>query len=181
VVVFLTMAAHATIESQYPNFMDEAFGVDGDLAAAGLAVAVLASVPVYPIVGRWAQRVAYRIPLLVGVTIRGAAGLALWFLADVADLPAIVPLAIYGAIVVALPLTDVTGALLAATTSPIGPGGGQGGYGFALAAAAIAGALMAGWVADELGYPSLALLVAILSAVALVLGVLLPRPRVRPR
>ncbi len=173
-VVFLSMAAHSTIESQYPNFMNAVFKIEGDVAAVGLAIAVLISVPVYPIVGRWAQSVAFRVPLLAGIAARAAAGLALWLVADLAGLPIFVPLLIYGVIMVVIPLTDVTGALLSATSSPIGPGGGQGGYGFALAAAAVAGAFIAGWAASELGYKSLALIVAILAGVALLIGLFLP-------
>ncbi|MGI9624051.1 MAG: MFS transporter, partial [Acidimicrobiales bacterium] len=86
-VVFVSMTAHTGIESQYPNFMSDVFKIDGQLAAVGLAVAVLVSLPVYPMVGRWAQRVPFRVPLLVGIAVRGLAGLALWALADLRDVP----------------------------------------------------------------------------------------------
>ena len=79
-----------------------------------------------------------------------------------------------GFLLLIIPLTDITGSLLAASSSPIGPGGGQGGYGFALAAAGVAGALLAGWAASEFGYRSLALIVAMLSVVAFLLGCFLP-------
>jgi MFS family permease len=174
-VVFVSMVSHATIESQYPNYMNDVFGIDGDLAAVALAVAVLVSIPLYPAIGQWARRVALRVPLLLGVAGRGVAGLALWLVADVSGLPVLVPLLLYGAIMIMLPLTDTTGALLAATTSPIGPGGGQGGYGFALAAAAVGGAFLAGWAASEFGYRSLALIVAILALVAVALGLGIPK------
>ena len=174
-VVFVSMVSHATIESQYPNYMNDVFGIDGDLAAVALAVAVLVSIPLYPMIGQWARRVALRVPLLLGVAGRGVAGLALWLVADVSGLPVLVPLLLYGAIMIMLPLTDTTGALLAATTSPIGPGGGQGGYGFALAAAAVGGAFLAGWAASEFGYRSLALIVAILALVAVALGLGIPK------
>lgn len=173
-VVFVSMTAHSGIESQYPNFMSSVYGIDGQLAAVGLAVAVLLSLPVYPAVGRWAQTVPFRTPLLLGILLRALCGLALWVLAEQRDVPQLVPLAVFGFLLLVIPLTDITGSLLAASSSPIGPGGGQGGYGFALAAAGVAGALLAGWAASEFGYRSLALIVAMLSVVAFLLGCFLP-------
>ena len=169
-VVFVSMVAHASIESQYPNFMKEVFKIDADLAAVALAVAVLVSVPLYPLVGRWAQSVPFKIPLLIGIAGRAAGGLGLWLIAEASDLPALVPLLLYGVLMITMPLTDTTGSLLAATTSPIGPGGGQGAYGFALAAATVTGAFLAGWAASEFGFRSLALIVAICAGIAFILG-----------
>ena len=179
-VVFLGMAAHSAIETQYANFMDDVFKIDGETAAIGLAVAVLLSVPLYPVMSRWVTSAPYKMPLLVGIAIRGLAGLGLWIVADIADIPALVPLALYGAIMLMIPLTDVSGALLAARTSPIGPGGGQGGFGFAVAAAGVAGAFVAGWAADELGYRSVAMVVFILAAAGFALGLFIPGVRAEP-
>ena len=126
---------------------------------------------------RWVTSAPYKAPLLVGVAIRGLAGLGLWIVADIADIPVILPLALYGAIMLMIPLTDVSGALLAARTSPIGPGGGQGGFGFAVAAAGVAGAFVAGWAADQFGYRSVAMVVCILAAVGFVIGLFIPGVR----
>ena len=179
-VVFLGMAAHSAIETQYANFMSDVFKIDGETAAIGLAVAVLLSVPLYPVMSRWVASAPYKAPLLVGIAIRGSAGLALWIIADIADIPAIVPLSLYGAIMLMIPLTDVSGALLAARTSPIGPGGGQGGFGFAVAGAGVAGAFVAGWAADTFGYRSVAMVVFILAAGGFLLGLFIPAVRAEP-
>jgi hypothetical protein len=53
--------------------------------------------------------------VLIGVALRALARLGLWCqIADAAGLPAFVPLLLYGVIMVVIPLTDVSGALLAA-------------------------------------------------------------------
>jgi predicted MFS family arabinose efflux permease len=176
-VVVISFTAHSVVESQYANFMKDVFAIDGETSAMALAIAVLASVPVFPLVGRWLANAPYRLPLLVGIGLRALAGFGLWLVAGTTGLPALVPLVLYGIIMVVIPLTDVSGALLSANTSPIGPGGGQGGYGFALAVASVLGAFIGGWAAEALGFASLGLVVSILAAVGLVLAVFLPRIR----
>ena len=133
--------------------------------------------PICPVVGRWLANAPYRLPLLIGIALRALAGLGLWLIADATGLPALVPLLLYGVIMVVIPLTDVSGALLAANTSPIGPGGGQGGNGFALAGAAVLGAFIGGWAAEALGFASLGLIVAVLAAIDFVMALCLPNLR----
>jgi Na+/melibiose symporter-like transporter len=173
-VGLISLAAHTTIESQYANFMTNVFNIDGEISAIALAVAVLISVPIFPLVGRWLAKAPYRLPLLIGIGLRALAGLGLWLVADAAGLPALVPLALYGIIMVVLPLTLVSGALLAANTSPIGPGGGQGGNAFAQAGASVLGAFIGGWAAESLGFASLGLIVGILAGVGFVLALFIP-------
>ena len=112
--------------------------------------------------------------MLIGIGFRALAGLGLWLITDTAGLPAFVPLVLYGVIMVVIPLTDVSGALLAANTSPIGPGGGQGGNGFALAGAAVLGAFIGGWAAEAVGFASLGLIVGVLAVVDSRLEVAVP-------
>lgn len=176
-VVIISMAAHSTLESQYANFMTNVFAIDDDTAAIALAVAVLISIPVFPLVGRWLANAPYRLPLIVSIALRGLAGYAFWLIANMTTIPSLVPLALYAIMMVALPLTDISGALLSANTSPIGTGGGQGGYGFALAAAAVLGAFLGGWVADEIGFETLGLVVGILGTMAFVLALFIPKIR----
>ena len=176
-VVIISMAAHSTLESQYANFMTNVFAIDDDTAALALAVAVLISIPVFPLVGRWLANAPYRLPLIVSIALRGLAGYAFWLIANMTTIPSLVPLALYAIMMVALPLTDISGALLSANTSPIGTGGGQGGYGFALAAAAVLGAFLGGWVADEIGFETLGLVVGILGTMAFVLALFIPKIR----
>ena len=176
-VVIISMAAHSSLESQYANFMTNVFAIDDDTAAIALAVAVLISIPVFPLVGRWLANAPYRLPLIVSIALRGLAGYAFWLIANMTTIPSLVPLALYAIIMVALPLTDISGALLSANTSPIGTGGGQGGYGFALAAAAVLGAFFGGWVADEIGFEIIGLVVGILGTIAFILALFIPKIR----
>jgi hypothetical protein len=173
-VVLISFAAHSVIESQYANFMTNVFNINGEISAIALAVAVLISVPIFPVVGRWLANAPYRLPLLIGTGLRAFVGLGLWLVAGIAGLPPLVPLVLYGVLMVVMPLTDISGALLAANTSPIGPGGGQGGNGFALAGAAVLGAFIGGWAAEAIGFTSLGLIVGILAIVAFVLALFIP-------
>ena len=176
-VLFLSNTALGALESQYANYMSDVFKVDGEVAALALAVAVLLSVPVFPLVGRWLARAPYRNPLLLGSAVRAGAGVILWLISDVAGIPPVIPLALYGSMLVVLPLVNVSGSLLANATSPIGTSGGQGAFAFAEGAAAVAGAFIAGWVASEFGYAQVALVVILGAGAATGLALLLPTAR----
>ena len=103
--------------------------------------------------------------------------LILWLIADIAGIPAIIPLTLYGSLLVVMPFVNVSASLLANATSPIGASGGQGGYAFAEGAAAVAGAFIAGWVASEFGYAHVALVVILAAGLATGLAFLLPKAR----
>jgi predicted MFS family arabinose efflux permease len=169
-VLFLSWSAFATLETQYANYMDQVFGIDTGVAAAALAVAVLFTIPMYPWAGRLATWVRYKVPIQSSTAARVGVGVALWLVAAPESVPAVLPLALYVVLMLSLPLYEINGTLLSAVTSPGRPGRGQGGYGFALAASFIAGAVVAGWAADAFGYRSLAIIAAAIALVALALG-----------
>jgi predicted MFS family arabinose efflux permease len=176
-VVAVWFSAHTILLSQYANLMKNVFSIDNNTAAVGMAVAVLVSIPLFPLVGRWLATAPYRLPLLVGIGLQTLAALGLWLISGMTGIPALVPLAIYGVIMLMLTLNDVSGAVLSTSTSPIGPSSGQGGYGFAMALGGILGAILAGLAADWLGFSGLPLVAAIGFGVAFVLALLLPRVR----
>lgn len=176
-VVAVWFSAHTILLSQYANLMKDVFSIDNNTAAVGMAVAVLLSIPLFPLVGRWLATAPYRLPLLVGIGLQTLAALGLWLISDMTGIPALVPLAIYGVIMLMLTLNDVSGAVLSTSTSPIGPSSGQGGYGFAMALGGILGAILAGAAADWLGFSGLPVVAAIGFVVAFVLTLFLPRIR----
>lgn len=176
-VVAVWFSAHTILLSQYANLMKDVFSIDNNTAAVGMAVAVLVSIPLFPLVGRWLATAPYRLPLLVGIGLQTLAALGLWLISGMTGIPALVPLAIYGVIMLMLTLNDVSGAVLSTSTSPIGPSGGQGGYGFAMALGGILGAILAGAAADWLGFSGLPVVAAIGFVVAFVLTLFLPRIR----
>lgn len=173
----LSGTALGALESQYANYMGDVFKIDGEVAALALAIAVLISVPVFPLVGRWLAQAPYRNPFLIGSAVRAGAGVILWVISDIAGIPAIIPLALYGSLLVVLPMVNVSASLLANSTSTIGSSGGQGGYAFAEGGAAVAGAFIAGWVASEFGYAQVSLIVVIAAGAATVLAFLLPNTK----
>ena len=177
-VVAVWFSAHTILLSQYANLMQNVFSIDNNTAAVGMAVAVLVSIPLFPLVGRWLATAPYRLPLLVGIGLQTLAALGLWLISGMTGIPALVPLAIYGVIMLMLTLNDVSGAVLSTSTSPIGPSSGQGGYGFAMALGGILGAILAGAAADWLGFSGLPVVAAIGFGVAFVLTLFLPRLRV---
>jgi MFS family permease len=173
-VLFLAMFSLVVFESQYANFMADVFGIGSEVSAIGWAAFLLVSIPLFSVVGGWVHATSYRTVLLIGIAARGGAGLGLWLAAGSANVPAVVPLALAGLLMVMLPLVEVPGSLLVAIWSPYGPSGGQGGFGFALAAASIIGAGVGGWAATVFGYRSLVMLAAVIATMGVVLGTFLP-------
>ena len=63
---------------------------------------------------------------------------------------------LFGIMIVMYPFFEVNTSLIAVKTSPIGPGGGQGFQGGATQLAGILGAFLAGWLANQAGFETLA-------------------------
>ena len=171
VIITLIMMSAQAIESQYPNYMQSVFSIDQDLSAAALSLIVLVSIPIYLLAGRWTARSGPRVPLLVSAAARAAAGAGLLLLPPDASIAALL---VFGVIMVVYPLFELNAATLAALTSPIGPGGGQGGNAFAQAGASVLGAFIGGWAAEALGFASLGLIVGLLAGVGFVLALFIP-------
>ncbi len=176
-VNFLSQFGEQIIESQYPNYLADVFKVEPGAAALAMAVAVLISAPLYPVSGRWAARKGPKLPFMVSMAVRTAtvAGLAIISIdiGDAGEGVQTVALLLYGLMIVVYPFFEVNTSLIAAKTSPVGPGGGQGFQGGATQLAGIVGGFTAGWLADQAGYDTLAWVATGLGVAAFVLGLFL--------
>ena len=159
------------LESQYPNYMQESFRIDPTVSASALSVMVLASIPLYYVVGRWTARSGPGLPLIVSALMRAGAGLGLLLLPSESGAAALV---VFALVMLAYPLLELSAATLAGRTSPIGAGAGQGAVGAAMALGTLVAAVLAGWIAQQFGFPSLAW-------IALAAGALAVLPAVRAR
>ncbi len=172
-LVVLVMASANAIESQYPNYMNAVFDISPSQSAGALAVIVLVSIPIYPVAGRWTARSGPRAPFLVSAAARAAAGAGLLLLPGGAGGVALI---VFGIMMIVYPLFELNAATLAARTSPIGPGAGQGAVAAAFALGTIAASITAGWVADQIGYSSLATISLVSAGAAALVGVVALRP-----
>lgn len=171
-LTLLIMVSSECIESQYATYMDSVFGIDPELSAAALSVIMLLTIPLYLVAGRWTARSGPRVPFLASGAVRTLAGAALLMLPGTAGLAGLVA---FGLIMLTYPFFELNAAILASKTSPIGQGAGQGGSMAAYAAGSIVGAIVAGWVAERLGFSSLAGITVVSAGAATVFGVLLLR------
>lgn len=169
-VTLLLMMSASAIESQYPNYMQSAFAIDPGVSAGALSLIVLVTVPFFVLAGRWTAKAGPRGPLLTSALLRAGAGVVLLMLPQEAGFLALV---VFGIIMVAYPLFELSAATLAARTSPIGDGPGQGAVGAALALGAMLAAIVAGWLAEQFGFSSLAAITVVTASIALILGLAL--------
>ena len=171
---FLSQFGEQIVESQYPNYLNDVFKIDPEVAALTMAAAVLISAPLYPFSGRWAARSGPKIPFVFAIGMRTAmtAGLAFLSLAggDKVQVPAMV---LFGIMIVMYPFFEVNTSLIAVKTSPIGPGGGQGFQGGATQLAGILGAFLAGWLANQAGFETLAWVATAVGVAAFVISLFL--------
>ena len=168
---FMSQFGEQMIESQYPNYLKDVFNIDPEAAALTMASAVLISAPLYVVSGRWSARSGPKVPFVMAIGARTATAAGLAFLSlsggDGLQVPAMV---IFGLMIVVYPFFEVNTSLIAVKTSPIGPGLGQGFQGGATQLAGICGAFLAGWLANQAGFHTLAWVATGLGAVALVLS-----------
>jgi MFS family permease len=171
---FLSQFGEQIIESQYPNYLNDVFKIEPDAAALAMAVAVLISAPLYPISGRWTAKKGPKVPFLASMAVRTATVAGLAFISiglkDAGDGVQTLALLLYGLMIVVYPFFEVNTSLIAAKTSPIGPGGGQGFQGGATNLAGILGGFTAGWLANQAGYDTLAWVAMGLGAASFALG-----------
>lgn len=163
----LIFAGSEAIESQYASYMDAVFAIDPEMSAAALSVIMLITIPLYLWAGRWTAKAGPRIPFLVSAAGRALAGLGLLLLPGSAWLVALI---LFGITMFVFPLFELTAAVLASRTSPIGQGAAQGGSMAAYALGSIVGAVVAGWMADQYGFRSLAWIALVAAGAATVLG-----------
>ena len=168
---FLSQFGEQIVESQYPNYLGDVFKINPEAAALTMAVAVLISAPLYPLSGRWSARSGPKVPFVFAIGMRTAmtAGLAFLSLAggDGVQVPAML---LFGVMIVMYPFFEVNTSLIAVKTSPIGPGGGQGFQGGATQLAGILGAFLAGWLANQAGFETLAWVATAVGIVALAIS-----------
>lgn len=168
---FMSQFGEQMLESQYPNYLKDVFKIDPEAAALTMALAVAISAPLYVVSGRWSARSGPKVPFVMAIAARTvtAAGLAFLSLGggDGLQVPAMV---IFGLMIVVYPFFEVNTSMIAVKTSPIGPGLGQGFQGGATQLAGIVGAFLAGWLANQAGFHTLAWVATGLGAVALVLS-----------
>jgi MFS family permease len=177
-LTFLLMLSSEGIESQYATYMESVFRIDPEQSAGALSVIMLASIPLYLVAGRWTARSGPKVPFVAAGAVRALAGFGLLMLPGSAGWLA---LGFYALIMFALPFFELTAAILASKTSPIGQGAGQGGSMAAYALGAIVGAILAGWLAEHYGFASLAVIAVVAAGTATVLGlVFLKSPANQP-
>ncbi len=173
-MALLITAGAQGIESQYPNYMQSAFDIDPTVSAGALSLMVLLSIPLYPVAGRLAASFGPRVPFLISAALRTLAGIALVLLPKESGALALV---VFAFVMLTYSFFELGAAALAAQTSRIGAGAGQGALGGALALGTMAAAILAGWLAQQFGYPSLAIITAVATGAAVLLGVLFLRDR----
>lgn len=166
-LTFLLMLSAEGIESQYASYMDSVFGLEPELSATGLSVIMLITIPLYLLAGRWTARSGPKVPFVASAVARALAGAGLLLLPQSAGWLALV---IFGLIMFAFPFFELTAAVLASKTSPIGQAAGQGGSMAAYALGSIIGAIVGGWLAEHYGFASLAGIAVVAAGVAAVLG-----------
>ena len=171
IALLMTMSSQA-LESQYPNYMQESFNIDTAVSAGALSVIVLLSLPLYPVAARWTARRGFKGGVLLAAFARLAAALALLSLPRDSGLA---PLIAYAFVMLVFPFFELNVATAAAQTSPIGAGAGQGAIGAAMALGTLFAAVLAGWLAEQFGFPTLPIVTAISAGSALMLGALFLR------
>lgn len=174
---FLSQFGEQLVESQYPNYLNDVFKIEPETAALAMALAVLISAPLYPLSGRWAAKSGPKLPFMVSIAMRTLTVGGLAFISinigDASQGVQTLALVLFGLMIVVYPFFEVNTSLIAAKTSPIGPGGGQGFQGGATQLAGIIGGFTAGWLANQAGYHTLAWLAMGLGIAAFLLGFLL--------
>jgi predicted MFS family arabinose efflux permease len=171
-LTFLIFTGSEGIESQYASYMDAVFGIDPEVSAAALSVIMLITIPLYLVAGRWTAKSGPRLPFLASGAGRALGGLGLLLLPGSAWVGALI---LFGVTMFVFPLFELTAAVLASKTSPIGHGAAQGGLMAAYALGSIVGAVLGGWMAEEYGFRSLAWIAVVASGAATVLGIAMLR------
>lgn len=166
-ISFLLFGAAQMIESQFPNYMQDAFNIDTSVSAGALAVIVAISIPLYALSSGITRRFGARAGIFVATIMRLGSGIGLLLItADSQWLP----LAVVAFIYLASPFTDLSFATLAAETSPIGVAAGQGALGGVLALGTLTAAAASGGMAEALGFASLPVGTVIAAGLTLLLA-----------
>jgi DHA1 family tetracycline resistance protein-like MFS transporter len=147
----LSYAATAIVFSQYPVLMHKAYGISSAPSSLAFGAAAALGLLLYAPAGHWSDRVAPRLVLQAGLTLRLIAIVAMILLLQVHWLNW-VALVAFAVIVLAWSLLSVSSTGLVARISPVGEGSGLGIFNAATAVAGVIGAAGGGWVAGRWGY-----------------------------
>ncbi|GAB1620324.1 hypothetical protein AAOGI_03740 [Agarivorans albus] len=179
--IFFVSIGQGVITGQFPNYMAEVFKVDAALSSMALSVSAVVSLVLLSLVGKAMAKVGGEKVWLLAVVAKvvvmlGLAGLALY----AGQLAAYLPLGLYLVYLQGVTTVDMVQPAIAAKASRAGAGMTQGLLMFAIAGAYAGGNVLSGISADSFGWSSLASLVAVVSAIALVVGLtcLVSKPRV---
>jgi predicted MFS family arabinose efflux permease len=176
--VLITQSGQLALETQYPLYMDDVFGVGPSVTSAALSLMVVLSLLAFGPVGRlMGARGPLPVWLVVLVArIAGSAGLLI--LALVSDAPAAVfPLLMYLVLILSYPFLNTGGPDLAVRVSTVSPGTAAGAFFGTLAVCSIVGPSLGGWIASTYGFEYLpwAVLVGAALGLVIVLVGLVPR------
>ncbi len=154
-VVFLNHVGWVGMVGQFVNFLDGAFGIDRSITSSVNSLAMLASLPVIGIVGRWMGK-AGPVPVLsvgtAGRVLGGGAMIALgWVLGGSGGAIAL-PLIVWVALRLVGPLTDLANPVLTARTTTGGAAQAQSATIAVFALALAVGNVIAGQIAERFGW-----------------------------
>lgn len=179
--IFFVSIGQGVITGQFPNYMAEVFKVDAALSSMALSVSAVVSLVLLSLVGKAMAKVGGEKVWLLAVVAKvvvmlGLAGLALY----AGQLAAYLPLGLYLVYLQGVTTVDMVQPAIAAKASRAGAGMTQGLLMFAIAGAYAGGNVLSGISADSFGWSSLASVVAVVSAIALVVGLtcLVSKPKV---
>ncbi len=148
----LTLATSAFF-SLYPVMMPRVYGISAQLVAELYAVAILFTLPLYSLVGRWSERFGAGRMLRIGAGARALAFLALGLLAFASfSAASALVLASFAALQGLWPFLGVSATDLSARLSKFGEGAGIGILNGTAALAGAVGAVVGGLCAGHFGY-----------------------------
>jgi len=154
-VVFLNQVGWMGMNGQYVNFLEGAFGIDRSITASVTSIAMLLSLPVIGMVGRWMGRVGPGPVLSVGTAARvigsGALIVLGWTIGGAGTAIAL-PLLIWAGLRLVNPFTELSHPVLAARTSTGGAAQAQAATIAVFALALAIGNIIAGQVAERFGW-----------------------------
>ncbi len=181
VAVFLVSTGHGVITGQFPNYMNEVFGVAAEQSTLLLSVSAVVTLLTLDLIGRWMGKSGPSPVWFTAVFLKTVVMVALGLLAIVTggSIVALLPLGIYLIFMQGIAWADMTQPALVARASTAGAGLTQGMLMFAVALAFGTGGFLGGAFADSFGFASLAWLTAALSAGA-ILAFALAGSKTRP-
>jgi predicted MFS family arabinose efflux permease len=167
---FFNSVGHATLQSQYPNFMSKAFGIGQSASATALSVGAVVILIAIGFLGRIMGAAGAANVLRGAWILRLAAFVGLAVLVGT-SVPAILPLGLYILLAVGIQFNDAANPAMAVRTSPTTAGAAQGFVMGALALGTFSGGLLGGVLAESVGFDWLPVAGAVSVAIAVALSI----------